>query len=80
MFNKSESRVLQPIKTGHRGTGKHQSKGSESKCDTEGDISESRTIEALEILKEEDYTQNWSSFRMCLAFNLFTNFILLASI
>lgn len=63
MFNKSIGRVLQPLKQIPNKSESNYSKASESKYDTEGEFSDSKTLEALEILKEEEFTQNWSSFR-----------------
>ena len=64
MFNQTEARLLQPIKKTQAGCQSHNSKGNDSRCDTEGDLSESKTLDALEILKEENFTQNWNAYCM----------------
>ena len=59
MLNKPEGRVLQPIQQIHASSKSNISKES----DWKSDIESQRTIEALEILKEEEFLPNWSSFR-----------------
>lgn len=63
MFNKTEGRVRQPLKSLQHDLESHFSKASESKFETEGEYSDSKTLEALEILKEEEFMPNWSTFR-----------------
>lgn len=65
MFKNTETRVLKPIKPKPICASSNVSKVSESKYDTDGDISDSKTIEALEMLREEDFPHNWSSFSTC---------------
>jgi len=64
MFKQSEARVLQPIKRSPIANKSNHSKGNDSKWDTEGELSESKTLDALEILKEEDFTHNWNAYCM----------------
>lgn len=65
MFKNTETRVLKPIKPKPMCSNSNVSKVSESNYDTDGDISDSKTIEALEMLREDDFPHNWSSFSTC---------------
>jgi hypothetical protein len=62
MLKNNKGRVLKPIKQSAFASESNISKTSENKYDTEGDISESNTLEALEMLKDEEFAKNWSSF------------------
>lgn len=62
MLKNKEGRVLRPIKQSAFASESNISKISESKYDTEGDISESNTLEVIEMLKDEEFAKNWSSF------------------
>lgn len=61
--NTKESRVLRPLKPTTMVSECNISKASESKWETDGDLSDSKTLAALEMLKEEDMDANWSTFR-----------------
>lgn len=63
MFNKTDVRVLQPLDKSDGGAISSHSKGNSSKCDTEGELSDSRTLLALKNLNDDDFTQNYPAFR-----------------
>ncbi len=63
MFNKTGVRVLQPLNKHSGGTNSNRSKANSSKCDTEGELSDSKTLIALRNLKDENFTQNYPAFR-----------------
>lgn len=63
MFKKSDVRVLQPINKSEDRADSNHSKPDSSKYDTDGEISESRTMQLLRGLKDEDFTQNYPAFR-----------------
>mmetsp|Transcript_9214 Transcript_9214/g.8842 ORF Transcript_9214/g.8842 Transcript_9214/m.8842 type:complete len:173 (-) Transcript_9214:352-870(-) len=63
MFNKTDVRVLQPLDKSDGGPISSHSKGNSSKYDTEGELSDSRTLLALKNLNDDDFTQNYPAFR-----------------
>ena len=68
--NPKESRVLKPLKPTTMISECNISKASESKCETDGELSESKTLAALEMLKEDDMEANWSTFSKCIVYSL----------